>query len=343
MPRLAAHAPSIDRTTLRRLAIALLVAGMVATAGCTDGLSDGDDGGPATEIDGPDPIEYVPQGQDLVVHVDVAVVADQTTLDLAAALENGELEEDPQDSLEEFEAQSGLDATALQEVLVYGESSEYSLEADASTSESYGVVFRSGWTEDELVTAIERNQSTALEVQSHQGRDVLYGPIESDDSEEPSYLGVLGNGTFVLGNEAAVTDSLDVTYGDASAVSGQLRDAYESAPDGLVTFAMVVPQDALDEQAGAGMGATPTQDVEAFNGVYTTDGGNVVLETQLLITSEESASQLHGVLDQLLSAYADDPQFGELVGGMSAEQDGTTVRITFEASPDEIESLLNSA
>jgi len=341
MSRLAG-ATRIDRAAIRRIAIVLLVGGMVAIAGCTDAASD--DGPGTGDANATDPIEYVPQGQDVLLGVDAAIVGDQTTTDLAAALEDEEVQQDdPREALQDFEERSGLDATAIEGVLVFGQSPSGDVSTDSVQNEEYAMIFQADWSEEDVVSAIERNRSSDLPVTSHQGEDVLYGPIGEDGDDRPTYLGVLGDGTFVLGDEAAVTASLDVGYGDASAVSGPLRDAYEGAPDGLVTFAVTIPQGAMD-QAG-GVGASVGQDVEAFNGAYSTEGDQVVFETQLLTASEESAEQLQGALQAFVGMSGETDEQTRIVEALqyiSVEQDGATVRITFEASVDQIVELSES-
>lgn len=361
----------IETGTARRIAATLVVVAFVATAGCAGVLSEGDQADTAG-----DPIEYVPQDQTTLIHVDGDRLGDQPARDLLASMDDDQAplgnqqdtltgeQGSPGTALSAFEAQTGLDSAGVDQVVLFGDDASGSSVDDAEESASdFGVVVQTSWDEATLLGAIRDNESVDLTATSYQGQDVLY-EVRGSTGDRDGYVGVLGNGTYVIGTESRVTESLDVAYGDASAVSGDLREAYENRPDGLVSFAMVTQSGDLGS-TGVGGGQTGieaetvSQQLESITGALSTDGSEVRFETRLGTASQEVAGQVQSTVQMAIAIYGEQPGVAPGLGPgtpaqlpqyatdalqyVSVEQNGTAVSIAFEATAQEIARLSESS
>jgi hypothetical protein len=332
--------PFPERTTLRKLAVALLAMSLVAGAGCSGTVLGGSGGGGSG---GADLIEYVPANQNVVMEFDMAIMQDGTTQDLLAASEDDAAsQEDLDESLSEFEAQTGLDPSGFNSLLVYGQTEGMTTSVEDASDENVGIVVDTDWSTEEVMSVIESNDSASLEEQEYAESGVFYQFVGSstDDGQE-TYLGVHGDGVFVFGTESQVRNSLDVTYADGEVLGGTLRDAYDNTRDGYMTFAMTMPEDA---SPGTGMGGSMTQDVEALTGVYYTDGNSVGIEGRIVMASESSAQELSRGMGMLLATYSGDDSLDEgtrqALENLEVSQSGTDVTLTYES---DVETLIEAS
>lgn len=331
--------PVPERTTLRKLAVALLAMSLVAGAGCSGTVLGGSGGGGSG---GADLVEYVPANQNVVMEFDMAIMQDGTTQELLAASEDDAASQDDLDeSLSQFEAETGLDPSGFNSLLVYGQTEGVTTSVEGASDENVGIVVDTDWSTEEVMSAIESNDSTTLEAQEYAESGVLYQLVGSSTDDEETYLGVHGDGVFVFGTESQVRNSLDVTYADGEALSGTLREAYENTRDGYLTFAMTMPEDA---NTGSGMGASMAQDVEALTGVYYTDGNSVGMEGRIVMSSESSAQELSRGMGMLLTTYSSDESLDEgtrqALENLEVSQSGTDVTFTYES---DVETLIEAS
>lgn len=323
-----------DTGTVRSALLLVAVLAMVATAGCTGFLGGDDQHG--------DPVDSVPEGQDMLLHVDMAVMEDETTATIGDELAQSETsQEDFQDALDQFENETGLDPRGVSEVLMYGNSSQISDPTAPTSQEEFGFVVHSSWSEDELVSSINEEEDGELQQTSYQGEDVLYEPTGAmAEDQDALYLGVLGDGAYVLGTENAVKGSLDVEYGDASSLSGPLRDTYDDSRDGYVTFAMVMPEQSSG-MAGGGMGGGVAENLETVSAVYYTEGSDVGVEARISTTDSQTANDLQGAVSLMLSQYgSQDSPYSDLLNQVEVEADGSAILITFQQDAQELASTL---
>ena len=326
-----------ERTTLRKLGIVLLAFALVAGAGCSGAVLGGDGGGGSSDEA---LIEYVPEGQTVVMSFDMAVMEDQTTMELLASSEDDQAsQEDFQESMTEFEAETGLDPSGFNSMLIYGQDTGMSTSVDSSSQEDVGIVVDTEWSTDELMSAIESNDSVSLQEQDYAESGSLYKVVdETSASEDDTYLGVHGNGVFVLGTEGPVRNSLDITYADGSALSGTLREAYDNTRDGYMSFAMTMPEDS--GSTGSGMGSQMTSDIQAMTGVYYTSGDTVGLEGRIIMSSEQSAQRLSQGVQMLMTSYSQDPEMATVVENLDVAQDGSDVTFTYES---DVQTLIEAS
>lgn len=316
---------TFDRGTVRRALLLVALVSLVATAGCLDSLSD-DDGASG------DPVESVPENQDMLLHADMAVLQDEAVMNASNALMGSSTnQEDVEEGLDEIENEIGLDVRSVDELLLFGTSEDFSTDVSDVQDEQFGVVLHTDWSEDEFVSAInEDSEDGELVATSYEGQEVLYEPSGSYAQEDqPAYLGVLGDGAFVFGTEQSVKGSLDVEYAGASSISGSVRDAYDDTRDGYVTVATRIPEEETDQVDSEEW----AQDLSAMSGVlYTNEDDNEIgVEGTLAFTSSDSASQVHDELQAGIDEFQNqDPIASTFLQGLSIDREGSSLVVSFE-------------
>jgi hypothetical protein len=289
-------------------------ASVAAVAGCAGALS-GDDAGAS--------FDAVPADATFVATVDAERVLDDETLRnrVADSMEGGNpltgSTVSVQGMLDGIESELGLDPRDIRELVAFGRESSLGLLVDA------------GWNEDAVTTAIE-DQRGELASTTHAGQPVY----EAADTA----VGVLPDGRYAVGVPAVVRETIDVAAGDADAVSGDLRTAFEDAPEGYLRFAFELPAGmAPDEQAG--VASLPLEGVEYGYGALSRDGdtrgGELTVETASSDTASAIVSALEAGLATARKQVAENDRLAETFDGdatavldaTSVAQDGSTVTL----------------
>ena len=305
-------------------------------------------------------IDTVPEDVDLVMYVDSSLADDEATQALGeelGALAGAGESSDSEALRESFEDETDLSYDELNSVVVFG---QYSDEASGGTTvgpgpagqlggASYGAaLIDSGWAEDDFVEAMEDapsgDASTVYEEDEYEGYTVYIQQPEEDDiddfrqdTENPTYIGVISEGQYVVGSQDAVEDALDVDAGEEDSFSGDLRDAYDNSRDGLIKFASTVPED----RVGSGMASQSAEDVEAVAGSYYSAGSETVGMELRMVTGDSSdaediVEQIDMVVAQGEEMAQEDEDVGALINSIDTSQDGSTAVVTFEADVDTI-------
>lgn len=356
-----------DRSTLRLFGIALLVLALVAGAGCA-GLSD-DAGGNATDANGTNVsdaelgtatlIDHVPAEQNVVMYTNLSITEDETTREFFRASEDEAEEqaeeqqsledvqrEEFQQSLDEFENETGLDPREFNEIMLFGQYDEGSLSEPFASSdtedERVGYIANTGWSTEELMAAVESNDSITIESLDYQESGVLYEltSTEENGEEDPLYVGILAEGTYVMGTESPVRASLDTVYADGDALSGTLRDAYNRTEDGYVKVAFTLPEDQAPGTTSASNQFV--QNAEAVSGAYYTEGEELGFEGRLTMSSEDVATQIKAGADIYLAQARQDAENAEAIEPLSVEQEGSDVTFDYSADVETLVELVES-
>ncbi|WP_247731061.1 hypothetical protein [Halovivax limisalsi] len=321
----------------RLVLAAVLVAALALTAGCVGILSD-DEGSSQAQM------EKVPDSAEMVMHVDASVVNDQDVRDLMA-------QSDPEgvDSMEEglaaFENQTGLDPDGVDGATIFMPS--MSTAPSVSGQGEMGILLDSSWDAETLVESIETEEDVTLERTEYQGESVLWAPADDTQTSSPTYVAEHEDGQLMIGTSAAVKSSLDVTYGDAAALSGPMLDAFEDAPEGHVRFAMTTEGEAFDQgmgiggMAGQGSSSAFMEDMTAVAGTFYTDDGTAGFEAHVHFSNADTADNAEGAASLALEeAAANAPsQQQQLIEKLSISADGDTVVVTWESPIDELADL----
>ena len=301
----------------------IMVALLVLTAGCM-GIMDDDTGAPGAE-----PLDDVPEGVDGVAFFSGQIVQDQATEELM----NGGIERmqefDPnydgpenwQEALDEFEDESDLRVGGFNSALVF-------FQEEQGDFEDYGaVIIDSDWSSEEIEDAFEE----VPETQEYNGITVW---VEEDEfTGEETWTADLGDGTYVIGNSQAVQDAIDTHQGDMASFSGDLRDAYESADDGLMKMAVDIP---AEEFQGMDL------EVQVMTMTYSTSNSDMTVQAQATMGDEEQAENAQGMINLGLSEFQNqlemegEDEIAEMVERVEVEADGNQLRTSYTTNPDEI-------
>lgn len=323
-----------QRTISKRASLSLVVVVLlVATAGCAGIANNNSDG---NSTDGK-LVEYAPANSSVLVHVDGDVLTDDETQTVVDGVMNSQSEGESVDSetmLTMVSAETGFDPTSFEEALVFSD------EDSVDDSDYSGILVSGNWTEEELTTLLE-NEDSEYESTTYAG----YTMYHNTTADESSYVGVLGEGTFVLGSEASVKDSLDVANGDADAVDGAVREEYDAASGALITAVVGTPDDTSPTGSPGQVGSSAFDSVDVMTMTYSTPNGTVESGMAFSFGNETRASQAGTQLDSLLALYnqsAEDEVVREELSNIDVATDGDRVTMTYSNDPETLVDRLNT-
>ena len=229
------------------------------------------------------------------------------------------------------EEQAGVDPRNLNEVVLFGESSD----EDGEESEYVGWLAYTDWSQSELQTLIEEESEGDITTEEYEGTTV-YVTDDMDDTTER--VAILSDGTIVLGREGATNDVIDIRNGNGDAISGDILSAWNATTGDYATFAVdITPEDLPDGQAEAS--APTVRNIEyAYGSVYA-DGEIRGVRFNLETGSEQDAEDVKKFIDGQMSLEkekAEDEQTKQFIEDTEVTTDGTTVVISNEVNVNTI-------
>lgn len=187
------------------------------------------------------------------------------------------------------------------------------------------------WRRTAVPPAVERSENVSLDRTTYRGR-----PLHAGDGYA---VAALGNDTFVIGNETAVRDALDVAAGERESVSGPLRERYR-ATTGFARFAYRFQPGSVPDVPFAG---ESIRSIEYVATGYRQNGSALAVAVNVTTGDESSARSVRGIVNAGLTFY----RFETSNDSLRAELDrielsrtGRTVRITYESAPENYRVLL---
>jgi hypothetical protein len=226
---------------------------------------------------------------------------------------------------------TGLDTDDLDRIVAYG-TVAHGNDADAETRGYLGVLVESEWSESGFVAAVAGRSQASRE--SYSGFTVhVVG-----EGANATWVGVVEEGRYVVGTEAAVTDALDVVAGEQSAWDGDVRAALDRVDDGSVRFASAVPRSFLQEnptlnQQGLPVDFSAIKSTRVLAGSMRTERENVTMQLRVRTNTTANAETLTGQLDGFASiraSMASSQAVGSALRATTFEQDGETVVVSYE-------------
>lgn len=322
----------------------LVIATLLITAGCS-GVIPGADGGGG---DAGAALDRVPAQATAISYIDVdgLLNADahrqlvNTYLGLVA--NQSERYTGPttaDEAITQAQNESGLDPTTVDAVTLFSSAS--------AAGEYSGAIVTGSFTTEEFVDAQTQSQSYTFTETTYAGQ-TLYEPQNPPPLADPTYIGVLGDGTVVTGTESAVKDTLDVSAGNADAASGAVISAFENSRDGFIRFGATVPQDQLPTEAAnrsLPVDATVYDSVTTVWGAHYMSGNTVGVTFTMEAASEDAATDIRDVTDgavSLASGYVSNDTFKDQLRAITVEQNGAEVTVTFENSVSALESVIRA-
>lgn len=329
---------AILATTKGKIAVAAVLA-VVAGGAAAAGF------GVLPGFGGSDPVNAAPSGSDAVVHVDLSVRDDEVTRTLVNEMlaDNGPYGPQNQSDAEStIRDETGLNPEELSDVVSF---SKYPPEgADVGVEQYSAVVLSSTWSESEFVAEYE-NSSGALTETTYEGK-ALYEPETAPSYGTPTHVGVLGDGTFVVGSPTAVRDAIDVEVGNADSLDGALRDRFDATRDGYVRFAATVPSERIPAETAAQAGpidASATRELTHVAGTYYTMDTKAGLSLRLRADSTDSARDVADMTDGAVSfarGSASNESVKSTLRNVDVTREEQTVTVTYEDGPSAISVVL---
>ena len=330
-----------SRRDVLRASAGVGLAALTASAGCTEQL-DGLTGGGGVGTDS------APASSQGVFTADVqGLLGDENTARLANAyldvVSQNEYYDGPESYeavLDEAEAQATLPPSELESVLGFGEFGSLGFGGEAYA----GVVFEAGWSESEVVDALEENGSTYTEGE-YSGTTTYTNDSEYTDAT----LGILGDGRYVLGTTDAVEDAIDVVGGDGDSIGSALSGAYDATRDGYVRYGTELPDDSIPRAIPAGderVELDAYQRVTHSGGALYSNGDTVGIEVVFVAVDEQAAEavveQTEALVTVAKSLESTTEEVEAALDRLTVSQDGANVSITYETTVDELETRIEA-
>ena len=241
--------------------------------------------------------------------------------------------------------ESGIDFRQISYALLFGDVSR--------AEESFGVIAKGVFDEDQIVAAIERSEETTNFTTTVYKGQRLHS---FEDDEDSVALSVLDTDTLVFGIRDAVTAVIDVQDGTRDSVSGQVYDAFNDLGDGLFRLALELPPEALQDLDqplegfpgldggfdGLPISLDALKDLEIIGVALDKDGDILIGEAQLDFISSESAARMGDAIGgffDLFTALSPDERTRTLLDNIQVDTSGTRLTIRAEIPVSELEEL----
>jgi len=220
-------------------------------------------------------IEQVPAGVDTVVRLDLTITSDR--LRQFAAVANGAPLGASSNATAVFENGTGIDPGPAREVVVFSDN------RTGNESAYGGLVLHTNAGTDAAVAGIQNTTNSSYRSTTYNG-----ATVNAPANASNRYIGVLGEGQLVVGTQAAVRDTIDVSEGDADPVGGPLRRAYENTDNGTTRFATTASGRWVPASGGF-LDTEAYRKLDTASGTYYIDGGNAGLTVRLGASSKANA------------------------------------------------------
>ncbi len=283
-------------------------------------------------------VQNVPEDADTVMYVDASVQNDELTrklvdMGLRETIQPGE---DVESARESFEEQTGLDPQQVTRIVAFSET------PDNVGSEYGGAIVRADWDETDVIDGLEQTQGIAYDDEDYEGY-TLYTPRSEFGS---TYVGVVEEGVYVIGTENAVKDALEVQAGEEDGINDELLSTFEQTDQGLIRTATAFPASELPLSAAtddAPFSLNPVENVEYAGASYQIDGNAVTVSVVMITDSADSARDVSDMMDgarSFAAGSANDDSVKQDLRDASVERNDNRVRVTFDATEDVIETLI---
>jgi len=301
-------------------------------------------------------LDAVPANVTLVLYYDNSVITDETTTEaVGEALDINNTTEERQKLFEEYENSTGIPATAVNHVTIFGNANSTATAAGGAESEpdetpqdSVGVIVDTSLSNEEALEVIRQQNNTTVsestEVQGHTTYEIeterTY--FEGETETTVTHAAVLGDGRFVLAdNRSLVVRSVEAHEGGPT-LDGKLREYLTHEEDTYVSFAVEVPED--NPQVNQSTINTPTPDF--VSGHYFTTEEEVRLEFNAQMKTNQSADNVEKQINGGLATVRQQSGDEFLVNQTNEDdvtQDGKNIMVEYGATPEEVGELATIA
>lgn len=336
---------SPSRRDLLRSGVALTA--LTTLAGCGD-LMDSLDTGSSSSTLGP-----VPDGAGFAMTVDATAArndaATETLVDAwLAGLARREYasEEQPEsydEALDRFEEELGLDPTAVSSFTPF-------LDVGGLYGfgfSGYGTLVEADWSAEDITDSLEDSTGQSYEQDEHYGQP-LYSPSEQQYFGAAVWLGVLGDGQFVVGAEGVVRESIEASLGEVESLDGRMQEAHAATRDGPVRFVLDLPLDVIPDEVerdGTTVQLEPLNEVATVAGAVYGDGDNRGIEVTMDCDDDDTAENLTDTIDGFTAFVQPDIEREPLetaLDEVSVSQDGSDVVLRYENTVEDLAAAIEA-
>jgi hypothetical protein len=295
-------------------------------------------------------VRFVPEDAESVTYVDAsAMLNDDATkrlmnayIDEASSSDYYDGPEDYEEAREQFEDETDLPPSEVDYQVSFSEYSDYGL-----VEEYYGTIASANWDEDEVVAAYEDNYGIEYDDDDYEDYTVYVA-----DSEYVPQIGVLEEGLYVTGPIPAIEDVIDVKRGEEDALDDPLKSGYTSTRDAPMRYVGEMPpsvqqQDEFTGPEGEVYSLEAIQDAEYAAGSVYKSGDERGTRTTIRADDEADAKDIEDLMSGYISVLEGqegmDEEAEEILGNITVERNGRDVVVSYEATIERLEELLEEA
>ena len=204
-----------------------------------------------------------------------------------------------------------------------------------------------------VVVTFQEGGGAPVPSEIYKGRE-LYMP--QDDPDSITFT-LLNEETLVIGTSDAVRDVIDVQEGDRNRAKGNVNDALNDLPPGLIRLALAVPPEALQETGEGIEGFLGQQDLfgglpislesfdklEIFGFALGQDGETLKVQVRLDFADQESASTIGDLLEGILKvagALAPEGQDLGFLDRVEVDRSGSKLTMSLDLQLSELADLV---
>jgi len=320
----------------RIVAVLLLV---VVTAGCTGAVPGlGGDAGP---------IGQTPNSAEAVTHVDSdALMSDPATTTIFESIsEENPSVSGPEEVGSDFEEEFNIGPSDVSGMVMFTEDVET---ATGYGEQSFGLIVHGEFDSNDVIDAV-REQSTDLQEDEYNGY-TLYTESDQSLAGNTAAVAVLDEeGQIVIGDRASVESVIDTAEGDADALSGDLRDEYDSSTDGALSggAAEFPGEQFAGQSAAGGIDTSVFESVTLASYGYRTDDQTVSMDVRLHAESASDAEDLRDVIAGAIVTFGNtgeedlDAEIDEINAELSSD-DETIVVVSYEGDAEDVGNVMET-
>jgi hypothetical protein len=300
----------------------------------------GDDGGSSSAL------ASVPDGVTLALTVDAeAVRNDDATKTLVNAWFEGRTEgtsrddrpENYDDLLARFEDDFGLDPTAVSSLTpFFNGGSFYGFGASGGAA-----VVAADWSAEDITDSLSDSMGNSYEEDEHYGQPI-YHPETDRYFGAAIWLGVLGDGEYVIGSEGAVRETIEVHLGEVESLDGRMQEAYGATRDAPVRFVLDLPLGLIPdeiERDDTTVQLEPLNEVATVAGSVYRDGNTRGVEVTMAADDTDTAENLVDTVEGYI-AFAEEgterEALVEALNEVAVSRDGSDVVLRYESTVDDL-------
>jgi hypothetical protein len=276
------------------------------------------------------PIELVPQDANFIASIQLSKILDDQ--DFIDAYNEAEKSADqPQtvdEALDKIVEETGIDLRDFSEGLIFGDI------ANIGTGNYFGIIVEGSFNEATFIGNIEARTGEDFTTSDYKG----YKLYTSGDAEMA--IAFLSEQMILLGSPKAVKDSIDVSKGERSQLSGQVLVTYSQLGDGLMKAVFRIPED-VRRGLGEDMAADLPFSLQSFTDtdlvgfVYDKEGEAITIRIDAHFVSTTSATDAKDTLAgaiTLLKGMSQEPAVKELLDAIQITVSGSTLSIALETN-----------